>query len=93
VDWGERRRLLASREPPAKLDLIRRTLALRARRSDAFSGSYEPLEAGEDVCAFTRGGDVLVAVAVRRELANVRLAPGSWSDIYRTPRLLLAERA
>ena len=92
VDWEERRRLLASSEPPAKLDLIRRTLALRARRPDAFSGSYEPLEAGEDVCAFTRGGEVLVAVAVRGELGTLRLPPGSWSDVYRTPQILLAER-
>ena len=45
VDWEARRRALASPEPPAKLDLIRRTLALRARRPAAFAGSYEPLEA------------------------------------------------
>ena len=33
VDWEALRRQLASSEPPAKLDLIRRTLALRARRA------------------------------------------------------------
>ena len=71
VDWDGLRRQLASSEPPAKLDLIRRTLALRARRADAFAGSYEPLDAGEDVCAFTRGGEVLVAVAVRGELGQL----------------------
>ena len=32
VDWELRRRLLAPGEPPAKLDLIRRALALRERR-------------------------------------------------------------
>ena len=92
VNWEELRRQLASSEPPAKLDLIRRTLALRARRSDAFNGSYEPFDAGEDVCAFTRGGEVLVAVAVRGELGNVRLPPGKWSDVHRTRQLLLAQR-
>ena len=34
--------------------------------------AYEPLDAGEDVCAFTRGGEVLVAVAVRGELDGFR---------------------
>ena len=92
VDWDGLRRRLASGEPPAKLDLIRRTLALRARRATAFDGSYEPLDAGEDVCAFTRGGEVLVAVAVRGELGSVRLPPGRWSDVHRTPQLLLAQR-
>ena len=58
VDWEERRRALASTAPPPKLDLIRRTLALRARRPAAFAGSYEPLEAGEDTVAFLRGGEV-----------------------------------
>ena len=82
VDWDGLRRRLASSEPPAKLDLIRRTLALRARRADAFSGSYEPLDAGEDVCAFTRGGEVLVAVAVRR---RARRLPASSRRVERRP--------
>ena len=91
VDWELRRRLLAD-DPPPKLDLIRRTLALRARRPAAFAGSYEPLEAGGDVCAFTRGGEALVAVAVRGELAGFRPPPGEWGDVHRTRHLLLAER-
>jgi (1->4)-alpha-D-glucan 1-alpha-D-glucosylmutase len=71
VDWDERRRALAELKagaPPtratAKLFLIWKTLELRASRPEAFGGSYEPVEA-EDVCAFTRGGEVLVAVPVR----------------------------
>ena len=65
VDWERRRRLLASRDEP-KLELIRRTLQLRSRRPELFSaGAYEPVEAGPDVCAFTRAGDVLVAVPLR----------------------------
>jgi (1->4)-alpha-D-glucan 1-alpha-D-glucosylmutase len=92
VDWEERRRALASRDRP-KLELIRRALALRARRSAAFAGAYEPLEAGPDFCAFTRGGEVLVAVAVRGDLRGFRPPPGRWHDVLRTDSLLLAERA
>jgi (1->4)-alpha-D-glucan 1-alpha-D-glucosylmutase len=91
VDWELRRRLLAG-EPPPKLDLIRRALALRARRPAAFASSYDPVEAGEDVCAFIRGGEVLVAVAVRGDLARFQPPSGKWSDVFRTPHLLLAER-
>ena len=92
VDWEERRRALAAADPPAKLDLIRRTLALRARRPDAFAGGYEPLDAGSGTCAFLRGGEVKVAVAVRGGLVDPPVA-GAWRDVLRTPALLLAERA
>ena len=92
VDFETRRRLLASAEPPPKLDLIRRALALRTRRPAAFSGSYEPVEATEDVVGFSRGGEVLVAVALRGDLGGFRAPAGEWADVYRTPELLLAER-
>ena len=92
VDFETRRRLLASAEPPPKLDLIRRALALRTRRPAAFSGSYEPVEATEDVVGFSRGGEVLVAVALRGDLGGFRPPAGEWADVYRTPELLLAER-
>ena len=91
VDWEERRRALASAAPPAKLDLIRRTLALRARRPESFTGSYEPLDAGGDTVAFLRGGEVEVAVALRGELREPA-AMGEWRDVYRTESLLVAER-
>ena len=81
VDWELRRRLLASGQPPAKLDLIRRTLAFRERRPAAFGSTYEPVEAGEDVCAFLRGGEVLVAVAVRGDLATFQPPSGTWDDV------------
>jgi (1->4)-alpha-D-glucan 1-alpha-D-glucosylmutase len=97
VDWELRRRLLASGEPPPKLDLIRTALGLRARRpaafAGAFEGGYEPLDAGQDTCAFLRGGEVLVAVAIRGDLERFEEPPGEWRDVYRTPELLLAERA
>lgn len=90
VDWELRRRLLASGRPPAKLDLIARTLALRVRRPAAFASTYDPLEAGRDVCAFVRGGKVLVAVAVRGDLTGFQPPGGTWDDVVRTPHLLLA---
>ena len=86
VDWARRRSLLALIKAGAapdretrKLWLIERLLALRARRPEAFAGAYEPLEAADGVCAYLRGGDVLVAVAVR---AGARLPsrPG-WQDV------------
>jgi (1->4)-alpha-D-glucan 1-alpha-D-glucosylmutase len=92
VDFDERHRLLLSGSPPPKLDLIRRTLALRARRPTAFAGGYEPLEAGDDVVAFSRGGDVLVAIALRGGLGRFRAPAGEWRDVYRSEHLLLAER-
>ena len=92
VDFELRRRLLGSPDEPPKLRLIRETLALRARRPAAFAGSYEPVEAGEDVVAFTRGGEVLVAVAVRGDLRAFRAPPGEWRDVVRTDTLFLAER-
>jgi len=57
VDWFARRRALA--DPPPKLQLIRNVLRL------GIEGEYEPLDAGADVCAFTRGGRWLVAVPLR----------------------------
>ena len=65
MDWDACRRALASADPPPKLRAIRDALALRARRPDVFAGSYEPFEAGPNVCAFTRGDEVLVAVPLR----------------------------
>jgi (1->4)-alpha-D-glucan 1-alpha-D-glucosylmutase len=82
VDWEARRRALAEGGPP-KFELIRAALALRARRPECFDerGSYEPLDAGEGVCAFVRGGDVAVVVGVRDwEGATVRGLRGRWTD-------------
>jgi (1->4)-alpha-D-glucan 1-alpha-D-glucosylmutase len=75
VDWDVRRSALSAlREGAAeptretmKLHVIARALALRAARPEVFAGAYEPIEAGPDVCAFTRGGggEVLVVVILR----------------------------
>ena len=75
VDFDARAKALPN--PPPKLKLIRDTLALRARRADAFAtGAYEPVAAPEGVCAFVRGGEVLVVVPVRDGTAGDVRAPG-----------------
>jgi (1->4)-alpha-D-glucan 1-alpha-D-glucosylmutase len=79
IDWDERRAALD--DPPPKLDLILRALALRAERTEAFAGSYEPLPAGADAVAFVRGGDVVAGALLRGEPVSVTLPPGEWRDV------------
>jgi (1->4)-alpha-D-glucan 1-alpha-D-glucosylmutase len=89
VDWEARRAALARLRAGAapadfgerKLDLIRRALALRARRPDAFAGGYEPVDAGPDVCAYVRGGEVLVVVPVRAGASSAVDVPGEWRPV------------
>ena len=86
VDWAARsaalRGLQAGDDPDeatAKLYVIWRTLAVRREHPDAFAGAYDPVDAGPGVCAFVRGGAVLVAAAVRPD-AGVAL-PAGWRDV------------
>ena len=92
VDWAVRTRvldeLLDGAEPTretVKLWLIQRTLDLRNRLSGAFGGGYTPIEAGPDICAFTRGDhDILVVVPVRpltAEAGMIDVPPGRWRDV------------
>ena len=90
VDWELRRELLGrlragtvpTRET-AKLYVIWKTLDLRRRLTDVFvDGEYEPLDAGPDICAFTRGGRVLVAVPLRPEA--VFTSPEGFRDVLGT---------
>jgi (1->4)-alpha-D-glucan 1-alpha-D-glucosylmutase len=88
VDWDRRRRLLdelrrgvAPTDESRKLWLIMRALVLRRTRAVAFAGSYEPLDAGSRTIAFLRGGDVLVAAAVRGDGGPVELPQGRWRDV------------
>jgi (1->4)-alpha-D-glucan 1-alpha-D-glucosylmutase len=74
----------------AKLYVTWKTLGLRAERAAAFTGSYEPVHAGEGVCAFMRGGEVLVAAAVRPD-AIVRV-PEGWHDVLGVEGLALCVR-
>ena len=111
VDWDLRRDTLAALRSGAeptrvtmKLHVISRALALRARRPEPFAGTYTPLDAGPDVCAFTRGEDaeILVVVTPREpELgATVEIPAGRWRNVLSdeerelagpTPALSLAE--
>jgi (1->4)-alpha-D-glucan 1-alpha-D-glucosylmutase len=82
VDWELRRRLLEALrgggEPPRdarKLWATRNVLGLRAERPEAFVGSYEPVEAGDDVVAVVRDGEIGVAVALRPD-ARLPNVPG-----------------
>jgi (1->4)-alpha-D-glucan 1-alpha-D-glucosylmutase len=94
VDWEERRRALNGIDAGAgvtrenvKLQLIRRALALRARRPDAFAGAYRPLGGEGPLCAFLRGdAEVLAVAAVREDCAGASLrlpaeAAGEWRDV------------
>jgi (1->4)-alpha-D-glucan 1-alpha-D-glucosylmutase len=73
VDWGRRRELLAAVQAGTapdtpdtrKLRLITAALDLRKRKPEAFTGSYEPIEAGKDAIAYIRGGEVLAAAEIR----------------------------
>jgi (1->4)-alpha-D-glucan 1-alpha-D-glucosylmutase len=97
VDWQVRRDALRAlqdggpvTDANVKLYVTWKTLGLRARHAAAFSGSYEAVDAGEGVCAFVRGGEVLVAAAVRPE-ATVRV-PDGWHDVLGVEGLALAVR-
>jgi len=90
VDWTWRqamlRRLMGGSPPDSETDKLfvtLRLLGLRARRPDPFVGAYRPLEAGERACAYLRGDDVLVVVAVRDGAPEGTLdAPGGrWRDV------------
>jgi (1->4)-alpha-D-glucan 1-alpha-D-glucosylmutase len=97
VDWQARRdalRALQNGAPVdaanAKLYVTWKTLAVRAERAAAFAGSYERVDAGEGVCAFVRGAEVLVAAALRPD-ATVRV-PDGWRDVLGVEGLALCVR-
>jgi (1->4)-alpha-D-glucan 1-alpha-D-glucosylmutase len=91
VDWDRRRAALdalrggaAPTADTMKLFLVWKALDLRARREAAFAGSYEPFDAGPEVCVYGRGGEVLVVVPVRPGAAGgatLRGAGGRWRDV------------
>jgi (1->4)-alpha-D-glucan 1-alpha-D-glucosylmutase len=102
VDWDWRqamlRRLMGGGSPTAetwKMFLILRLLGLRGRRPEAFAGSYEPLQGGERICAYLRGEQVLVVVAVSDEApdAEVAIPEGNWHDVLRGEERSLASLA
>jgi (1->4)-alpha-D-glucan 1-alpha-D-glucosylmutase len=97
VDWPVRQAALRALQDGgpvddenAKLFVTWKTLRLRCERAAAFAGSYEPMPAGDGVCAFVRGGEVLVAAAVRPD-ATVRV-PDGWHDVLGVEGLALCVR-
>jgi (1->4)-alpha-D-glucan 1-alpha-D-glucosylmutase len=90
-DWNQAmlRRLMGGSPPSResrKLFVTLRLLGLRGRRPAPFAGNYEPLEAGDEACAFVRGGDVLVLVATRPGPFSGTLTDlpgGRWRDVLR----------
>ena len=93
VDWERRISALmalqaGARPTPetAKLHVIVAALKLRARRPEAFAGSYVSVAAGPTVCAFMRGEhDVLVVVRLRAGGVGSLVLPdgaaGEWRDV------------
>jgi (1->4)-alpha-D-glucan 1-alpha-D-glucosylmutase len=102
VDWDWRqamlRRLMGGSPPDAetrKLFLILRLLGLRARRPELFTDArYEPIDAGERVCAFLRADDLLVIVGVREGASeSVFDGPrGRWRNVLRGEEYSLSGR-
>ncbi len=97
VDWRARRELLRAvqdggpvDDANSKLYVTWKTLGLRAAHSPAFAGSYDPVDLGAGVCAFVRGGEVLVAAAIAPG-AIVRV-PGGWQDVLGVEGLALCVR-
>ena len=80
VDWeraarGARRAAPRRGRPETrKLLLIVRALSCARAGRTAFAGAYAPLEAADGVCAFVRGGEVLVVVAGARPAPASRRA-------------------
>ena len=86
VDWDARRVALAAlrngaapTDETTKLYVTWTTLALRAKHAAAFAGTYEPADLGLGICAYTRGGEVLVAVATRPDVEPQPLE--GWRDV------------
>jgi (1->4)-alpha-D-glucan 1-alpha-D-glucosylmutase len=97
VDWETRRSALralqgggAVDDTNAKLYVTWKTLGVRAGHAAAFMGAYEPVDAGDGVVAFVRGGEVLVAAAVSPR-ADVHV-PEGWHDVLGVEGLALCVR-
>jgi (1->4)-alpha-D-glucan 1-alpha-D-glucosylmutase len=87
VDYALRCRLLT--QPTGDLDseklqLVTTALRLRLDHPEWFleGSTYEPLSSAEGTLAFTRSGQVVVAVPLRGGVAGaVELPDGDWTDL------------
>jgi (1->4)-alpha-D-glucan 1-alpha-D-glucosylmutase len=94
VDWATRQDALRALQDGAPVDhanaklyVTWKALGVRAAHASAFAGACEPVDAGDGVCAFVRGGEVLVAAAVSPD-ADVRV-PDGWHDVLGVEGLAL----
>jgi (1->4)-alpha-D-glucan 1-alpha-D-glucosylmutase len=97
VDWRARQQALdelkagaAPDERTLKLYVTWKALRLRAEHAAAFAGGYERVDLGDGVCAFMRGGEVLVAAAVDPRARVV--VPAGWRDVLGVDGLALCLR-
>ncbi len=97
VDWGIRRTALADLRAGVKptvetekLYVTWKALGVRAAHPAAFAASYQPIDLGAGICAYTRGSQVLVAVATRPDV-SVRV-PHDWRDVLGLAGLALGVR-
>jgi (1->4)-alpha-D-glucan 1-alpha-D-glucosylmutase len=70
-----------------KMFVTWKLLELRERRAEVFrDGDYEPLDAGRNVCAFTRGSEVIVAVP---RFVTSLVKPGAFplGEVWKTAAL------
>ena len=86
VDWELRRRLLAAGDAaPPKLDLIRRTLALRAARPGGVRGRLRAASRRARTCARSSAAARSSSRSPCAETsAAFRPPPGTWRDVVRT---------
>jgi len=63
-----------------KLQLVASALDLRKRRPEAFAGAYEPIDAGDRVIAYIRGGAVFVAAQIVPG-ASLPVPDGTWREV------------
>ncbi|HLJ74334.1 MAG TPA: malto-oligosyltrehalose synthase, partial [Thermoanaerobaculia bacterium] len=75
-----------------KMFITWKLLDMRARHAEAISrGAYEPLDGGRNVCAFTRGDEVLVAVP-RFVTSLVKPSAFPLGDVWKTENLVCPGR-
>jgi (1->4)-alpha-D-glucan 1-alpha-D-glucosylmutase len=89
INWENAKKTLADllsvspqvQRTDAKLFVTKTMLELRHRHDEEFRGPYQPLPADTTTCAYRRGADVVVAVALRDQPISFELPYGTWSNV------------